>query len=282
MTDPVVSLRPAGARMSAVLDDVRDTTLTPGAIQRSADHRYTFEGKTYPGVTGILKVLDKSGPLMAWAARNTAEAAVSLASDLVDSEDRLYPALNRLIDSVGPEGAIKALTARSSWKRDEAANLGSAVHDMADKMIRGETLGTMSEDVRKRVNSYTAWWQASGWTLRLSEAAVVDPDHGYGGTFDLLARDRDGATVLADIKTGKGVYAETALQLAAYGMAQLVAPFGSPVAYPMPLIDRYVVLHVTLEGVREIEMSVGGLEEDAFLACITLSKWADATKGKRL
>ena len=34
------------------------------AITRSADHRYTYEGTVYPGVTSILGVLDKSGPLM--------------------------------------------------------------------------------------------------------------------------------------------------------------------------------------------------------------------------
>ena len=38
------------------------------AITRSADHRYTYEGKEYPGVTGVLSVIDKSGPLMTWAA----------------------------------------------------------------------------------------------------------------------------------------------------------------------------------------------------------------------
>ena len=33
------------------------------SITRSLDHRYTYDGQTYPGVTGILKILDKSGPL---------------------------------------------------------------------------------------------------------------------------------------------------------------------------------------------------------------------------
>jgi hypothetical protein len=117
---------------------------------------------------------------------------------------------------------------------------------------------------------------------------VVEPTEGasgyggYGGTFDLLARDRDGRTVLADIKTGKGVYREAVLQLAAYGMAKWVAPVGSPTAYPMVEPDRYVILHVTEAEVREVEVAVGQLERTAFLACITLHAWGETMKGKRL
>ena len=248
-------------------------TLEAPAIQRSADHRYTFQGVTYPGVTGILAILDKSGPLMAWAARQTAEAAIHLVAE---------GALQTLLSSVGDEGAIKALTSRSSWQRDEAAALGTEVHRLADLVVQGQPTPSMPEPTRRRVLRYAEWWKASGWKLRLSEAMIVQPDYGYGGTFDLLAYDRDGRTVLADIKTGKGVYREVALQLAAYGMADYVAPIGSPVAYPMPEPDRYCVLHVLEDEVREVEFAIGDLERQAFLACITLSGWADTMKGKKL
>jgi hypothetical protein len=59
-------------------------------ITRSADHRYTYEGITYPGVTTILGSLDKSGPLMGWAARETATAAV-----------RLLPELPKMLETAG-------------------------------------------------------------------------------------------------------------------------------------------------------------------------------------
>jgi hypothetical protein len=241
------------------------------AISRSSDHRYTYAGETYPGVTGILRVLDKSDALMAWAARNTAEAALAQLDNLAS-----------LRDTVGPEGVVKALTSRSSWKRDEAANLGTQVHELADLVVKSEPTPPMSEVVRGRVLAYVDWWKASGWILRLSEALIVNPTEGYGGTFDLLARDRDGRTVLADIKTGKAIYHEAVLQLAAYGMATYVAPLGSEVAYPMPVPDRYVILHVTLDGVREVEISIGDLERSAFLACSYLAAWRETIKGKRL
>lgn len=249
------------------------------AITRSASHQYTYQGVTYPGVTGILKVLDKSDALMWWAARNTAEAALNLLGDDGAQAVATTP-LGMLVGTTGQAGAIKALTSRSSWKRDEAAQLGSRVHDIADKLVQGMDTGWLDPLTLQYVERYRSWWEASGWTLRLSEAFLVNPTIGYGGTFDLLARDRDGKTVLADIKTGKGIYHEAVLQLAAYGMADLIQ-FGDTM-YPMPQIDRYVILHVTADKMREVELNVGQAEREAFLACVSLARWRESMKGKRL
>jgi hypothetical protein len=49
----------------------------------------------------------------------------------------------------------------------------------------------------------------------------------------------------------------------------------------MPKIDRYVVLHVTTEGVREVEIAVGTAEHMAWLACIDLHAWSESMKGKK-
>ena len=84
------------------------------AITRSVDHQYTYEGATYPGVTTILKVLDKSDALMGWAARQTAEAALALYRD---------GSLASVLNSVGDEGAVKALTSRSAWTDSDDARL---------------------------------------------------------------------------------------------------------------------------------------------------------------
>ena len=254
--------------------------LTPAAIQRSADHRYLYEGAWYPGATGILGILDKSGPLMSFAARQTAEAALGLIYGDPPKEPADLRVLAQVLESTGREGFLRAITSRAGWQKDEAAKLGTQVHEWAELVVRGGEIPQLDDPIRQRVMHYTEWWKASGWQLRLSEAMVVDPDAGYGGTFDLLAYDADGRTVLADIKTGKGVYREAILQLAAYGYAPLVAPTGSPEAYPMPKVDRYVVLHVTTEGVREVELSIGDSEYRAFLACMTLASWAETAKGR--
>jgi hypothetical protein len=250
-------------------------------ITRSIDHAYTFEGKTYPGVTGILKVLDKSGPLMAWAARQTAEAAVRML-DSGEGENRPEPPLLYLLQTVGPEGVVKALTSRSSWTNDQAKDLGTDVHEIADRINRGEDTGPMAPSVAERVERYRDWLKASGWTVKISEAYLIEPDLGYGGTLDILARDADGRATLADIKTGRGVYRESVLQLAAYGMAKFIQPVGADQVFPMPAVERYVILHVTLDGVREIEIPVGDHDRTAFLACLALSEWSNSQKGRAL
>jgi hypothetical protein len=50
----------------------------------------------------------------------------------------------------------------------------------------------------------------------------------------------------------------------------------------MPHIDRYAILHVTAEGVREVEVNIGDLELQAWYGCIDLSAWHQTLKGKRL
>lgn len=250
-------------------------------ITRSIDHQYSYEGKTYPGVTGILKVLDKSGPLMSWAARQTAEAVVSM----MEKREGEEPAAWTLLSSVGPEGFIKAVTSRSAWKNDEAKDLGTNVHHYADLLNQGkydQVLPFLQGATKDRVDQYRIWLEASGWNVKISEAYILSPSGGYGGTLDILARDRDGRAVLADIKTGKGVYRETVLQLAAYGMAELIQPVGSDKVFPMPAVDRYVVLHVTATGVREIEVPIGDADRQAFYACMNLTAWSDAQKGRAL
>ena len=271
-------------------------------ITRDAAHRYTYEGVQYPSVTSILKVMGKSDALMSWAARQTAEAAVDMFTDGLGSitilDGTTYTdksSLAKLLDTVGREGAIKALTSRSSWKRDEAAHLGTEVHNLADLVVRGQPTPSMTETQRVRVLHYAKWWEAqlkAGVQLRLSEAMVVRPcddvnAYGWGGTFDLLYYDGDRQTVLADIKTGKAVYREAVLQLAAYGMANLVQPAPENVmangkVYPMPVPDRYQVIHVTEEGVREVEFHIGTPERMAFLACLDLYHWMESMKGKKL
>ena len=255
-------------------------------ITRSVDHWYTYtddEGvaTTSPGCTGVVGVLDKSDALAGHSARETAQAAVDLAQRKVNG----YSALEILLEIVGPEGVHKALTSRPAFHRDNAAALGSRVHGWADKLLTvgltDEDMAGMDDATLKRVRAYSKWWQDSGWTLRLTEGMVYNQEVGYGGTFDLLAYDTDGKTVLADIKTGaSGVYREAILQLTGYGMCPIVQPQGATRTFIAPKPDRYVVLHVTATKVREIEVNVGDDERMAFLDCVDLYRWLQKTAGR--
>ena len=255
-------------------------------LTRSVDHKYTATDDdglsvTVPGTTDIVGVVDKSDALAGHAANETAFAAVELAQRKVNG----YSALEILLEVVGPEGVHKALTHRPKFHRDNAAALGTRVHGWADKLLTvgltDEDMSSMDDATLKRVRAYSKWWQESGWTLRLTEGMVYNPEVKYGGTFDLLAYDAEGKTVLADIKTGaSGVYREAILQLTGYGMAPLVQPSGGDRVFIAPKPDRYAVLHVTATKVREIPVHVGEAETMAFLDCVDLYRWLEKTGGR--
>jgi hypothetical protein len=229
-------------------------------ITRSASHHYTYDGVTYPGATGVIGMLDKPA-LMAWASRMTAEAAIAMGD-----------ALPRMVAEIGPEAVLRALTARSAWKRDEAAALGSEVHRIADLIATGGDVPSLSEGAMRRVDNYTHWWATCGWKVRASEAMVVNRDLGYGGTLDLLAYDRDGRTVLADYKTGNRVYTDSCeLQLCMYAMAEFLEVDGR--LYGMPWPDRFSVIHVTDEGVSEVPIIVTERTREAVAALLAIHRW---------
>jgi hypothetical protein len=152
----------------------------------------------------------------------------------------------------------------------------------------------MTDMQRTRVLHYAKWWEgqlSEGAKLRLSEAMIVTPNQpdttetGWAGTFDLLYYDGDGATVLADIKTGgkwgRKVYESEVLQVTAYGMGRYVQPAGASQVYPMPIPDKYKVIHVTGEGCKAIPIDVTQRERMAFLSALDLHHWVQSMKGKK-
>lgn len=244
--------------------------LKPQAITRTPDHVYTYNGVQYPSVTTVLKVL---GATFQQASRYGANQAARAVADLIE-----LGALMPTWEAEGREGFVKGIAASATRKRDEAAVIGTDVHALADQIARGES-PTVPAHLKPHVDHYAAWWAASGWTLRASEAMLVHTVFKYGGTLDLLARDQQGRTVLADIKTG-GVYKEAVLQLTAYSMAELIQTDAG--LFTMPKADRFVILNVTAEGVRPVEVSVDSIEMIAWGAALDIHQWAETMKGKRL
>jgi hypothetical protein len=86
------------------------------------------------------------------------------------------------------------------------------------------------------------------WTPHyvMTEASVFNTTEKYAGTLDAIVHMND-ARYLMDVKSGKGVYPEVGLQLAAYRYAEFIGlPDGSE--EPMPQVDGAVVLHLPDEG----------------------------------
>lgn len=172
---------------------------------------YTWEGKRYPSVTTIRRLAGLPFGLHNWAIDQVVNRVLDEAPAIVAELSSGDPAAAALVR--------QRLRRAATEERDKAAQLGTAVHAAA---AEGLALTDVGPDVAPRLRQYLDWRQKSGVEILASEFQCWNLTVGYAGTADLLGRFPDGSTWLVDIKTGKGVYGEHALQLMAYLMAEFV------------------------------------------------------------
>lgn len=226
-------------------------------LARDEVHRYYWNGAgPIASVTTVIGVVDKSGPLIGWAKRTTAEAAVDNAA-----------AIPGWVEMAGRDGAVSLLTKAASVKRDRAADAGTAVHGYAEAISRGIDV-EVPEDYAPFVAVYRRFLADFSPAFLAAEEMVCSLKHGYAGTLDAICTIA-GETWLLDYKTSKGVYPETALQLAAYGAADFIGRPGVARKFAIPKVDQYGVLHLRPEGYELVPFSIAGAFK-AFLAAKAL------------
>ncbi|MFJ4701945.1 hypothetical protein ACIP5N_27670 [Streptomyces sp. NPDC088768] len=194
----------------------------------------TASGSRVPGVTSIIGMLAKPY-LPAWAAKMAAEAAV----------DNLRAVTTiAATDRTGAVDFVKNAHRRYTASR---ADIGSAAHDIFERMIRDEPVGEIAPELDPYRRHFAQFLDAVQPELIHSEDVAWSDTNAYAGSFDALLRIRDdhGAhTVIVDWKTGKATYPEVGLQLAAYAHAdRIITPEGESV--PMPPVSTGAVLHIT-------------------------------------
>ncbi|MEK9644980.1 MAG: PD-(D/E)XK nuclease family protein, partial [Alphaproteobacteria bacterium] len=113
---------------------------------------------------------------------------------------------------------------RSLNERDKAADKGTATHALAWRLL-GYDDGTpvSAEDEREHMPNalrVVERIKAEGWEIiACEEALTVDFGGGLGcgGTIDLVVRcAKRGGCGIVDLKSGKGIFPEVAIQLGAY------------------------------------------------------------------
>lgn len=243
-------------------------------LYRTDRHDYYFNGKDadgtavkigpLPSVTDALRVIDKPA-IGTWAKTETAKCAL-----------RNWDMLSEMRVAGGDDAAVAWLSRIPDYQRDVAARLGSSVHRLFEMAMRGGEI-TPTEEERPFVEAARNFIADYNPKIESMEKGIINVTRGFGGTYDLLLK-LDGERWLVDLKTSKGTYGETALQLAAYANAELIGLPGDPRGRRMPKIDRYAVLHLRPEaypgqGYALIEYRVGLPEWHAFLAALALRKW---------
>jgi hypothetical protein len=134
-------------------------------------------------------------------------------------------------------------------ERDTAGIRGTAVHDLAEQLVHGEAV-EVPEELEPYVDGYLRFLDDWGIVPVLTEKVIGSRRDWYAGRFDLIATSphlNQGRPVMIDLKTSSGVYGETALQTAAYSLAEFWQDDDGR-EHPLPEIVASYVAHVTPDG----------------------------------
>ncbi|MFB8107293.1 hypothetical protein ACFC3O_31560 [Streptomyces sp. NPDC056007] len=219
-------------------------------IQRGGSRFYVHPERPeikVPGVTSVVGMLPKPF-LTFWAAKMTAELAV-------DS----LPFVRQMAER-DRQGAVDYLKGASRRYTKMRADVGSDAHDLFERMIRGQYVGSVHPDLEPYRENFAAFLDAVNPRLERAEDVAWSDTHGYAGSFDAVLTvwldedgkptpDRSGTPhlLIADWKTSKGTYPDVALQMSAYANAdRIISPDGE--SEPMPDFAGGAVLHITPEA----------------------------------
>lgn len=180
-------------------------------IQTAKGHYYKDgQGHRIPGVTTILGSGVPKPALINWAANATAEAAVDRWDELTE---------------LAPSARLKTLQGARYEATDKAKKRGTEVHRYGERLVKGDEVTGIPDELRGHCEGYTDFLNAHDVEPVLVEATIVSYKYGYAGTLDLIAwitTPDDGRQLwLVDLKSNeKGIFPETALQLAGYRFAE--------------------------------------------------------------
>jgi len=234
-------------------------------VDHGRGHSYvTDTGEKVPGVTTIIGDGMPKPALVIWAANATAEYAIDHWAEL---------------DELPPSQRLKKLQGARYAVKDAAANRGTVVHRLAEKLIRGDRV-SIPEGLEGHVQSYVQFLDDYDVQPVLVEKTIFSAEHFYCGTFDLIcdllqSDDPDNPDAesgrhrwLLDIKTNKsGIFGETGLQLAAYRYADMWIDEETDEEHPIPEVTHTGAVHVRADGYDLVPLTAGEQQHRQFLYC---------------
>ena len=171
------------------------------------------EGIQLPNVSTIVNNIGGGGGLAIWAER----LVISwLQARLMDELSQ--PGADALACVQDALDKVQGLTDR---ERDNAAERGTEIHSCIERLLTGNTQQPVPIKYYQAVANMEAWFATTGLDPRLgeSEKMVYNGHDKYAGTIDYRGVDEQGRVWVVDFKSGNHVYDKTALQLAAYAVA---------------------------------------------------------------
>ncbi len=237
-------------------------------IESGRSHFYQVEGDEnwLPGVTTVLGAAIPKPALLPWALNMMAD---NVRTYLTAREEK--PFTKDEIETLIKEG--KNIYKKKS---EEAADIGTRVHQAIDDLIHGKT-PTITEDIKAGVEGFQKWQEEHKLKVELGDTKLASKLFKYGGSLDFIAFDNDGGLVIFDVKTTKkrkdrdhGIYPEYAYQLGAYKKA-------FEETYGLPVKDLYALwVNKEKPEFKPVRVINPDICFEGFLAALklySLSKW---------
>lgn len=211
-------------------------------------YKHPETGKIVPGVTTVLKKLDKPGVLQ-WAVDNTAAYAVANIDSLLNRTEEQGWGFLRWYWKRDPLASDdQDIRNYSAGVLNNAAELGTLMHDW----IAAEHDDLPYPDVTlapphfwEMVAQWDAWKVEHDIKPILTETTFWSDQYGYAGTADGLW-EIDGVRTLLDVKTSRNVWDEHFMQLAALGACDtyLIESDNKWTEQELPGFSQYALLHI--------------------------------------
>jgi hypothetical protein len=225
------------------------------------DRFYPYQGEYFVSVTTVLDRLPKPA-LDIWKQRRLLEGAMEHWEAIKD---------------LTPAKAIAYIT-KQQESSSNSADIGNIAHKYLETRERPEDLPAEAVPFLDRIDEFLVEYRPEVWA---SERTVYSRQYGYAGTTDIIM-DIGGIRYFADLKTGKSVWSEVGLQLAAYRHADFMLVDGKefPISEVGANSERGIVLHVRPDRVAEPRtVKIGHSIHQSFLSILDVYNWEQDSEG---
>lgn len=203
---------------------------------------YKIPGRdaVYPGVTTVLKTVNKGDAFHQWIADQTAAKCVVSLSYLMTVQEDVGWASQRFYWSRTPDMVATEIREYYLGVRDDAAELGTNIHEFIDADLDGISARPAPANVEaeEMVDAWEEWLEGHTVVAHRSEFTVVNDELGYAGTADadwtITCTHEPGEDglyclgpeptyrTLVDLKSSRHTWPEHGMQVAALGMAPII------------------------------------------------------------
>ncbi|RXS78880.1 hypothetical protein EST92_19805 [Streptomyces sp. TM32] len=252
----------------------------PRHAHETDNGRYYTDPAGGPDLVSVTNVLDtsvnKTRSLLPWGVKLTVEWIL---------DHRMEVARRAITDR---DALTKQLKQIHRDAREEAADLGTIIHQAAEKRLLGAPFAVAREvaPYLHQLEMFLGYWGVDiGKHVEAAEITCFHRRLGYAGTADLMiwlptGEDRQLELWLIDFKTSatrsaKAVYPENTQQLAALRYCETVLlPDDSE--QPMPAIQRTGVLNLRAKSHALVEMPADRDAHKAFRGALVNALWHHA------